>query len=44
MPRDAGSCGRSSIGVMFDLGNGQTLIDSDRCGALVDQAAFGRHY
>jgi hypothetical protein len=29
---------------MFDLGNGQTLIDSDRRGALVEQSAFGQHY
>lgn len=29
-----------SVGVQFDLGNGQTLIESDRGGAIVNQAAL----
>ncbi|MGN6515563.1 MAG: hypothetical protein ACTHLR_06950 [Rhizomicrobium sp.] len=29
-----------SVGVQFDLGNGQTLIESDRGGAIINQAAL----
>ncbi len=36
----SGTTNTISIGVMFDLGNGQTLIDSDRGGALVNQSSF----